>query len=194
MKALSLFVLAIATLPSLAQAAPRDWQAELETYKATIAEKSNANLIWRHAGNTTAALGACGTAAAIAGASFVAETFPVANGLSEVVANASDENYETATYNSLLSWEAFMQLARGTAGGGLVAVKDSLKFVILFLSGDTSRSFEGVKKVYASSLATTNKMFAEQGLCMMSLSKVVLLNVELEKRGIKMNPEAAPLM
>lgn len=194
MKALSVIALAIA-LPSFAQAAaPRDWKADLETYKSTIEQKSNANLIWRHAGNSAMAGTACTTSVVLAGASFIAETFPVVNGLSEVVANAADENYKTATYEKLLSWEALMQLARGTAGGGLVAVKDSLKFVVLILSGEQDRAFEGVKKIYESSMTITNKLFAEQGLCMMSLAKTALLAQELEKRGIKVNQNQPPLM
>ncbi|HEY8279013.1 MAG TPA: hypothetical protein VIH99_05285 [Bdellovibrionota bacterium] len=172
------------TIAPLARAEVKsyDWQAELQAYKANVEQKSTPNLYLRLAGNTVMIEGTCASAIALSGAAFIAETLPVMNGLPEIAANAVDPEYETFTYQKLLSWEAFMELARGTAGGGLVGAKDALKFVFLWLTGQGDQGFEGMKKMYASSFATTEALFAKQGKCLMSLSKQIILRTEIQKR------------
>ncbi|MGZ3652486.1 MAG: hypothetical protein ACXVB9_13605 [Bdellovibrionota bacterium] len=176
----------VLSLPTLAHAhvEAHPWQAELESYKASLPAKSNKQLILLHAGNSAMAIGSCSASAAITGASFVAESLPVVNGLSEILANEVDPDYKTVEYKSIFSWEALTELGRGTVGGGVIALKDALKFISLWLSGEQDLSFEAAKKIYASSFANAEALFANQGKCMMSISKIIILRTELEKRGV----------
>src|SRR5690606_2818219 len=120
---------------------------------------------------------------AITAATFIADTMPIANGVSEVVGNTVDEKYQTQTYESMFSWEALAQYGRGALGGGVIAVVETLEFVTLWLAGNEEASYAAVKKMYASSISTADALFAREGKCLMQISKVALTRKELQKRG-----------
>ena len=63
-----------------------------------------------------------------------------------------------------------------------VAVIESLEFIGLWLGGNEAQAFEMVKKTYASTIATANALFADQGQCMMNISKVMITRAELKRR------------
>jgi hypothetical protein len=177
----------VLSLPTIAHAEieQHDWKAELQAYKDSLPAKSNSKLILLHAGNTAMAMGSCSVSAAITGASFVAETMPIVNAIPEIVANGLDPEYKSFDFTSIFSWAALTELGRGTVGGGVIAIKDALKFITLYLSGQSDRSFAAAKEIYASSFANADALFASQGKCMMSLSKIVILGNEMQSRGME---------
>jgi hypothetical protein len=188
---LSALVLSIPTLAH-AEIEQHDWKAELQAYRESLPAKSNSKLILLHAGNTALAMASCSVSAAITGASFVAETLPIVNAIPEIVANNVDPDYKSFDFTSIFSWAALTELGRGTVGGGVIAIKDALKFITLWLSGQEDRSFDAAKKIYASSFANAEALFAKQGKCMMSLSKTVILASEMQSRGMEV-PQPANL-
>lgn len=164
-----------------ANAAQNDWQAKLENYKTEIQTISAGQLRWHYAYYVGAAFGTCALSTVVTGATFVADTVPVTNILAEVIANNTNVDYKT--YENLVSWETLANTGRGAVGGAAVGVVESLQFVTLWLAGNEAQSFEQLKKAYASTVATAEAVFAEQGKCMMSISKVLLVRAELAKRN-----------
>lgn len=158
------------------------WQLELQNYQSQLPHMSKLGLTVRVGFYSGTALASCSTDALVAGASFVSDTLPAFNLLSEGVANLVDPNYSSIDFESILSLRAAADISRGTLGGALVAVYESLEFVLLWLAGEEERSFEAVKKLYSSSIATTEALFARKAKCMMSFSKIALTGAELEKR------------
>ncbi|MCC7403331.1 MAG: hypothetical protein IT288_02950 [Bdellovibrionales bacterium] len=158
------------------------WEAELQAYEAKVPQMSSARLALAMTGQTTKLIAACSADAVVVMASFVMDTLPVANLVSEGITNLVDKNYETLDFESWLSFAAAGQLGRGVAGGGVAAILESAEFLFLWLAGEEERSYEAVKKMYASSFATVNALFAQKGACMMSFAKLVILGNELEER------------
>ena len=168
--------------------AAKDWKKELEDYKAYVETGSTGYLWLQHAKYSTLASAVCATDMVISGASYIADTTPVLNGLSEMIANTVSDSYQTRTYDTIFSWEGLAKagrdIGRGTAGGGAIAVWESLQFVGHYLAGSEKANFEATKKVYASSLATTEALFSQQGKCMTSMSKVMIIRNLLQERKL----------
>ena len=64
----------------------------------------------------------------------------------------------------------------------MVGVAETLEFVTLWLGGNEKLAYQQLAKVYASTSATAEALFADQGQCMMSLSKLLLVRTEMAKR------------
>ena len=90
-----------------------------------------------------------------ASAAFAADTAPVTNGIAEIIAGTANPDYQS--YETLLSWETLASTGRGLAGGGVIAVVESLEFVVLWLGGHEEKSYAALAKTYASTIATAAK-------------------------------------
>lgn len=156
------------------------WQQKLEAYKASLGGYTNAGLRLHYGFYAGMALTTCSLSAVVTGATFVADTVPVGNVVSESLANITNPDYQT--YKNILEWENLGAIGRGAVGGGPVAMLETLQFIGLWLGGNEDQAWEGVKKTYASTIATANALFAEQGQCMMSISKVMIIRAELKAR------------
>lgn len=176
---------------SVSQAEQPVWKTKLENYK-TYLETVTDNGLWAlKAGNIGWAFGTCGLSVVATGAAFITDTIPLGAGLgAEIIANTTDPNYQT--YERLMSWETLGSTGKSLLGGGVVGVAESLEYVMLYLGGNEDQAWEKLKGSYASSMATMNKLFAEQGQCMMSISKIGLITVEMRKRGIQVPPMNLP--
>jgi len=186
-----LVLIATLLMATAAQAEQRPaWQQNLEQYKVSLEQVSPAGLQMRQGFYIGAAMTTCALSVVVTGATFVSDTVPVTNILGEGLANIANPDYET--YEKILSWETLANTGRGMAGGGVVAVAESLEFVVLWLGGNEAQSYEGLKKTYASTVATAEAMFAEQSKCMMSISKVLLTRAEIQKRSQRPSPLLPP--
>ncbi|MCB0385080.1 MAG: hypothetical protein KDD43_06785 [Bdellovibrionales bacterium] len=158
------------------------WEVELQEYEASLANMSKYSLTWRMGLYTSKMLASCSADVVVVAGSFIADTLPVFNFISEGAANLVDEDYKSIDFDSIISLAAAGQAGRGVAGGGFAALWESFEFIFLWLAGEEDRSFEAVKKMYASSFATTKALFAEKGACLMSFSKLLMTGAELDKR------------
>jgi len=190
MKSILLLVSIFAFSPNNAHA--KDWQGELAAYSKSLESRYTGSLWMSHAWYSGASTATCLASVAMTGAVFVADTLPVVNGLSEYIGGTVDPQYQTHTYESILSWEAAAQAGRGLVGGGVTGVAEALQYVLLLkLAGREEEAFGGLAKMYASSFATANALFAKQGQCMMNLAKNTLIRRELHIRMGRLSREAA---
>lgn len=190
MKKLVLILSLIASGAAQADQIPA-WQQKLETYRAGLEQATPAGLQVRRGFYIGAALTTCALSTVVTGATFVADTVPVTNLLAEPVANIVTPDYQT--YQNILEWENLANIGRGTIGGAPVAVIESLEFVVLWLGGNQALAFEGLKKTYASTITTANTLFADQGQCMMNISKVLLTHAEIKRRAQLPAPMRVPV-
>lgn len=192
MKSILLVLVTVFALSSNAHAA-KDWQAELAAFEKSLPTRYTGSLWMSHAWYSGASTTTCLASVAMTGAAFVADTLPVVNGLSEYIGVTVDPQYQTHTYESILSWEAAAQAGRGLMGGGVTGVAEALQYVLLLkLAGREDEAFDGLSKMYASSFATANALFANQGQCMMNLAKNTLLRRELYIRMGRATREPNP--
>ena len=181
------FALIVAlALGSAAHADHSNWAEKLAKYKDQVQRVSNTMLLVHNGFYTGAALTACSMSAAVVGAAFISDTAPVTNVISETIANSAAPDYKT--YEALYSWDTLAQMGRGLIGGAPIAMVESLQFVVLWLGGKEDQSFDQVKKVYASTLATANSVFSRESQCMMNLSKVLLARREMVHRNMLQGP------
>lgn len=167
-----------------------DWQQKLINYQSNVTRMTMSGLHVRQAFYITKAIATCAASTAVTAAAFTSDTIPLGNILGETIANISDPDYQT--YEALLDWETLANLGRGAAGGAVVGVAEALEYVTLWLGGNEEEAWAALAKNYESSLATANALFAEQGQCMMNLSKVMLTRKELAKRRSLQTPELKP--
>lgn len=165
-----------------AQAATDDWKTQLEDYKQYVQTLNNGELVVRTAFYSVKSIATCGASAAMTAAAFIADTAPITGAVSELIANNASPDYKS--WEEILSVDNLGSIARTTAGGGVVGVAEALEFVNLWLGGNEELAFNQLKKTYASTIATAEALFAEQSQCLMSYSKVLLLRVEMQKRGM----------
>ncbi|MCB0367481.1 MAG: hypothetical protein H6624_02875 [Bdellovibrionaceae bacterium] len=158
------------------------WEVELQEYEASLPNMSKFSLTWRMGMYSSKMLAACSADVVVVAGSFIADTLPVFNFISEGAANLVDEDYKSIDFDSIISLAAAGQAGRGVAGGGVAALWESFEFIFLWLAGEQGRSYEAVKKMYSSSFATTKALFAEKGACLMSFSKLLMTGAELDKR------------
>lgn len=177
-----LILLVAGLLSSVAFAGQRDWQAELAQYQESLKTTPTWQLYILNPYWVGSAITTCAPATFAVAAAFAADTFPGSNPAAEYIAHAANPDYKS--YEDLRSWETAAGLVRGTVGGAAVAVNDTLKFVLQFLSGNADLGYQDFQKVYASTFATAQSLFANQGECMMSLSKVLLIENEASTRKI----------
>lgn len=175
-------LMAVGMMGTAGAAEQEAWQIELQEYEAKVQDYSNFGLTMRMGWYSSTLLASCSADVVVVAGSFVADTLPVFNFLSEGAANLVDEEYKTIDFDSIISLKAAGELGRGTLGGGLAATLETFEFVFLWLAGEEDRSFEAVKKLYKSSFATANALFAEKGKCMMSFSKLLITGAELDTR------------
>ncbi len=167
------------------------WQQKLEAYKVSLDQSTNAGLQVRQGYYIGAAVTTCALSTVVTGATFVADTVPLTSILGEGLANVANPDY--MTYKQIMEWETLAGMGRGTVGGAGVAVIESLEFVVLWLAGNETQAFEGLKKNYASSFATMESLFAQQGQCMMNISKVLITRAEIARRGQLPSPMRVPV-
>ncbi len=179
-------IIASMVFASGAQAAQVDWKTQLEDYKTHIQTLNNGQLVLRTAFYSGMSIATCTLAAGMTAAAFVSDTAPITNVLAEVIANNANPDYQT--FEKIWSVETLANTARGTVGGGVVGVAEALEFVNLWLGGNTDLAFGQLKKAYASTYATAEALFADQGQCLMSYSKVLLTRIEMQKRGMMPAP------
>jgi hypothetical protein len=165
-----------------ANAAQTDWKSELEQYKQHIETLNNGELWVRTAFYSGLSITTCTLAAGVTAATFVSDTIPLTNALSEIIANNANPDYQT--YEKIMSVETLANAGRGAAGGAVIGVFETLEFINLWLGGNEELAFNQLKKNYASTIATANALFADQGKCLMSYSKVLLTRVEMRKIGM----------
>lgn len=79
------------------------WQQKLEAYRASLADSTNAGLRVRYGFYAGMALTTCALSTAVTAATFVADTVPVANVVSESLANVTAPDYQT--YQNILEWK-----------------------------------------------------------------------------------------
>lgn len=190
-----LFVVLAMMFSVSAIAAPVDWKADLDAYRASVKNSSYTMLVVYRAANAAAAVSSCSTSLFFVGVSALADTFPgVGNIASESIANMANVDYQT--YQNLLEWDRAADVGRGLLGGGVVGGLESMEFVFRLLAGHPNESFSGLAKVYASTFATMDALFAEESLCVMSQQKVAVLAVEMASRWhapLKpVNPSVSP--
>ena len=167
---------------SVSHAENGDWARKLQDYKGQVQRSSNVRLLVHNAFYTAGAVASCSMSAAVVGAAFVSDTAPGTNLLAETIANAAVPDYKT--YEAMLSWETLAQMGRGMIGGGPIAMVESLQFVVLWLGGKESQSFEQVKQVYASTVRTAETVLGRDGQCFLNLSRVLLARREMQARGM----------
>lgn len=177
-----LILLVAGLLSSVAFAGQRDWQAELAQYQESLKTTPTWQLYLLNPYWVSAAFATCTESTIAVAAAFAADTIPGSNPAAEYIAHVANPDYQS--YQDLKSWETAASLVRGTVGGGAVAVNDTLKFVLQCLAGNPELGYQDFQKVYASTFATAQALFANQGECMMSLSKVVLIEKEAATRKI----------
>ena len=167
----------------IASAQPQEnWQVELQEYATNVQTASNFTLALFMGTYSTTVLASCSADVAIVAGSFMIDSFPVFNFISEVFVNIVDENYRSTDFESIISLKAAAQLGRGTLGGAGLSAIEAIEFVLLWLAGEEDRSFEATKKMYASSFATAKALFSKQGQCLMSVSKLLITGRELDIR------------
>jgi hypothetical protein len=170
-----------------------DWKSQLESYKGKLASVSDAGLMGRWAYQAGKVMTTCSASAAVTAATFIADTAPLTAPLAELITKSSNPDYQV--YETLLSWESLSATGRGVAGGGVVAIAESLQFVTLWLAGNEAQSYQAIAKIYQSTFATAEAVFAKQGQCMMSIARVSLIRLEMNRRsGAPVHlPALAPL-
>lgn len=180
-------VIAAMLFAGAVQAEEPKWKAQLENYKADMQSVSTSALYVYNGVHSLKAMGTCSANVAIAASAFIGDTLPLgALVISEPIANGADPNYES--YQQFWSWENLGNLFKGLGGGVTVAGYDAVNWIFLWLGGNEDQAFEALKNTYASSWAATEKLFAEQGQCMMSVAKVALIRMEMRNRGIDAVP------
>jgi hypothetical protein len=177
-----LILLVAGLLSSVAFAGQRDWQAELAQYQESLKTTPTWQLYVLNPYWVGSAFTSCGASPFIIAAAFAADTFPGLNPAAEYIAHATDPDYKS--YQDLMTWETAASLVRGAMGGGSVALTDTLKFVLQYFAGNPEPGYQDFQKVYASTFATAQALFGSQGECMMSLSKVILIEKEASTRKI----------
>lgn len=182
--ALSLSALALFLgLGTMAQAERlQPWQLKLQQYQSHLTEVSNSGLLARIGGQSGLLLATCSADFLLTGSSVIAETLPIANKLSEGLAGIVDSQYISVDFDSILDLGFLGQLTPNSFGGGITGIAESVEFVIQWLAGEEDRSFQQTPKIYQSTITTVNRLFSEQGICMMSLSKLKLTVAELKRR------------
>lgn len=164
----------------IAHAEGSNWAQRLEKHKQNMQSTSNTMLWVNNAFFTAGAMSTCSMSTVVAAAAFIGDTVPVGNIVSETIANVSSDDYKT--FDAVNRWEALGQIGRGAVGGAVVTAVDALKFVVLWLGGQESRSFESAKQVYASTFETLNTVFAREGQCLMNVSRVLITRQEMVNR------------
>lgn len=177
------FLLAIAMAFSFSATAatPVDWKGDFDRYRDSLKSATYLGLHAYRAGQASVAVGSCSLSTFIVGVTAAADTFPgVGNIAAEAIANMSNVDYKT--YENLLEWERAADIGRGLLGGAIVGPAESLEFLLRLLAGRPNESFQALSKVYASTFATMDALFAEESLCVMSISKVGIITAEMKSR------------
>jgi hypothetical protein len=137
------------------------WEVEIQQWKTDVVNMSNAKLALEWSKSVTAAVVTCGASQVVIMSALAADTFPVTNILSEVLANATDEEYQSlASDRSKVG-----QTAEGIFGGAGAIVRDSVQYVLLMLTGETENAWQNVKDSYESTRVIAEKMNQDQALC-----------------------------
>lgn len=181
-----IFICASLLIAGAAHADAPDWQGALEQYKKEVQAATNGGLWGRHAFYAVNATATCSLSAVITGAAFIADTAPMTNIVAELIGNTADPAYRT--YESIWDWKTLEQTALGVAGGGAIGMVETLEFITLWLGGNEHLAFNKLKQNYASTIATANSVFANQGQCMMSISKILITRTEMRNRGLLTQP------
>lgn len=175
-----LFVIIASIFAVNAQAEAVDWVIQLENYRSEVTTYTAQQLFWSNFGNYSKVVVGCAGAGALTGIAFVTDTVPVTNPVAEWFANKSNSRYET--YRAFWSWETMANVGRGTMGGAVVGAYESWEWFSLWLKGDTSTAYSELSKVYESSFATFNAMFAREGACYMNIMRVGVVRAEYRRR------------
>ena len=175
-----LLVLSTLLTCTFAHAGQVDWQSVVEQHKQKMTTVSTAGLWGREVYYTAASAAVCSVDVVATAGAFAVDTTPLLNGASQIV--GTYPNLDEILAN-LFTWNAITNATRGTVGGAVVGVSDTLQFIYLWLGGDTAGSIEELAKTYVSTITVANKLFAEQGQCMMNLAKLIVVNTELINRG-----------
>lgn len=156
------------------------WVLEDRAYEELVKTLPEANLVRSWTKQMALGVLACGFDATIIAATVSADTLPVLNGLAEAMAHAADENYVSIESDDFLgkTWEVF----KGAFGGIPALTKDSLEFVILYMSGEEERAWQSVAKAYESTITVTNSLMADKAVCPQLNRKEVIARTELYKR------------
>lgn len=137
------------------------WEAEIKQWEADVVNMSNTKLTLQWTKAVTAAVVTCGASQVVIMSALAADTFPVTNILSEVLANATDEEYQSLESDR----STIGQTAEGFFGGAGAIVRDSVQYVLLVLTGETENAWQNVSDSYESTRVIAEKMNQDQALC-----------------------------
>lgn len=175
-----LILTALVALGTTVHAETGDWAEKIDNYQRQVKAAPN-HLLWVHnLFYTSGALATCSMSAAVISATFVSDTVPAGNIVAETIANVANADYKT--YDTLMSWETLAQMMRGTAGGGAVALVESLEFVVQWLGGQEARSFKSLRENYASTFKTMDTVMAKEGQCVTNVVRVLMARKEMQAR------------
>jgi hypothetical protein len=179
LSALSLALITLgASQTALANPTADSWKIEKQRWEQSVPNMSQLELVVKWTQNFTGTLVACGASSAVAGSALVADTVPVGNILTEILANFADEDYVS------LSSEGYIgdSLSGIFAGGGAL-VRDGVQFVLLAMTGDTDQAWKNVKKSYQSSIVISEKLFQDYSLCNRLATVELILRKEIISRA-----------
>lgn len=150
------------------------WEVELATWTKDAPEMNSGLLTLYWAQHLTSAVVICGVSEATVIAAVAADTVPVGNLLSEILANTVDEDYQSLSNNTPMG-----DAAQGALGGAGALVIDTVQYLFLALSGDTDQAWNDVSGAYESSRAVAEKMRQDSALCTRASRVELLIRKEL---------------
>lgn len=136
------------------------WQTELNEWTAAAEQMNTPLLTLNWSQQFTAAVVICGVSETTIAASVAADTLPVANLLSEIIANTVDEDYQSLSNDRQLA-----DAAEGLFAGAGALARDTVQYVFLTFTGETDKAWSHVKKSYESSVVIAQKMRQDAALC-----------------------------
>jgi|GEM_PF-2656385 hypothetical protein len=179
LSALSLIMIGFgAGQTALANPTADAWKIEKQQWEEAVPKMSQLELVVKWTQNFTATVVACSASSAVAGTALVADTVPVGNILTEILANFADEDYQSLSSSGYIG-----DSLEGLFAGGGALVRDSVQFVLLAMSGDTDQAWSHVKKSYESSVVLSNKLFQDYSLCNRLATVELILRKEIISRA-----------
>jgi hypothetical protein len=153
------FVLGISQLSQAQE--EKAWEAEIKQWETDVVNMSNTKLTIQWTKSVAAAVATCGASQVVIMSALAADTFPVTNIISEVLANATDEDYQSLDADR----SKVGQTAEGLFGGAGAIVRDTVQYVLLLLTGETENAWQNVKDSYESTRVVAEKMTQDEALC-----------------------------
>ncbi len=167
--------LAMFSFVSISKAQEQEaWEVELANWTKEAPQMNSGLLTLYWAQHLTSAVVICGVSEATVIAAVAADTLPVGNLLSEILANTVDEDYQSLSNDRKVG-----DAAQGAFGGAGAIVIDTVQYLFLALTGDTDQAWNDVDGAYESSRAVAQKMRQDSALCTRASRVELLIRKEL---------------